>query len=118
MKDEFAKITLPAELEGTHLGNYLKSVNYSDYALGTLVDRLKQNGLWDDTVLVVYGDHFGINPAEADAEMISSTLGIPYHERVSRFNIPLVIHVPGMKEGKVIEQVGVRSIFCQPSLTF
>ncbi|MGG4095262.1 LTA synthase family protein [Paenibacillus lautus] len=106
VKDEFAKITLPAELEGTHLGNYLKSVNYSDYALGTLVDRLKQNGLWEDTVLVVYGDHFGINPAEADANMISSTLGIPYHERVSRFNIPLVIHVPGMKEGKVIEQVG------------
>ncbi|MGG3281523.1 LTA synthase family protein [Paenibacillus solani] len=106
VKDEYAKITLPSELEGTHLGNYLKSVNYSDYALGTLVDHLKQNGLWDDTVLVVYGDHFGINPAEADAKLISSTLGIPYHERVSRFNIPLIIHVPGMEKGKVIEQVG------------
>ncbi|KOR89014.1 LTA synthase family protein [Paenibacillus solani] len=106
VKDEFAKITLPSELEGTHLGNYLKSVNYSDYALGTLVDRLKQNGLWDDTVLVVYGDHFGINPAEADAKLISSTLGIPYHERVSRFNIPLIIHVPDMEKGKVIQQVG------------
>lgn len=106
VKDEFAKMTLPAELEGTHLGNYLKSVNYSDYALGTLVDRLQQNGVWDDTVLVVYGDHFGINPAEADANLISSTLGIPYHERVSRFNIPLIMHVPGMDEGQVIDQVG------------
>lgn len=106
VKDEFVKISLPPEMEGTHLGNYLKSVNYSDYALGTLVDRLKQQGLWDETVLVVYGDHFGINPAEADAKLISSTLGIPYHERISRFNIPLIIHVPGLEKGKVVQQVG------------
>lgn len=106
VKEEFARLGLPAELKGTHLGNYLQSVNYSDYALGTLVDRLKQNGMWDETVLVVYGDHFGINPAEADANMISQALGIPYHERISRFNIPLIIHVPGMDKGRTIEQVG------------
>lgn len=106
VKDEYAKITLPAELEGTHLGNYLTSVNYSDYALGTLIDSMKENGLWDNTVLVVYGDHFGINPKKADADLISSALGITYHEQVSRFNIPLIMHVPGIQGGQVIEQVG------------
>ncbi|PAK55864.1 LTA synthase family protein [Paenibacillus sp. 7541] len=106
LKDEFVKIALPEELEGTHLGKYLKSVNYSDYALGVLVEDLKKNGLWDNTVLVVYGDHFGINQKEASPEQISSVLGIRYHERISRFNIPLIMHVPGIEGGQVIDQVG------------
>ncbi|GAB6930272.1 LTA synthase family protein [Paenibacillus sp. JCM 10914] len=106
VKEEFAKMTVPAELEGTHLGHYLQSVNYSDYALGKLIDALKENGLWDNTLLVVYGDHFGINPVEANAEMISSSLKIPYHEQISRFNIPLIMHVPGIEESLVVERVG------------
>lgn len=44
-------------LEGTKLGNYFKSVNYADQAIGQLVDELDEAGLLDDTVLVIYGDH-------------------------------------------------------------
>lgn len=44
-------------LEGTKLGNYFKSVNYADQALGELIDELDSEGLLDNTVLVIYGDH-------------------------------------------------------------
>ena len=44
-------------MEGTKLGNYFKSVHYADEAIGQLVDDLDKNGLLDDTVLVIYGDH-------------------------------------------------------------
>mgnify|MGYP001525978302 FL=1 len=44
-------------LEGTVLGNYIKSVHYADEALGQLIDDLDKNGLLDNTVLVIYGDH-------------------------------------------------------------
>ncbi|WP_106767684.1 LTA synthase family protein [Paenibacillus faecalis] len=104
--EHFSKIEIPAELEGSQLGNYLDSVNYADYALGQLIESLKQNGMWEDTVLVIYGDHFGINNNDTDPDLITSTLGVPYHERISRFNVPFIIHVPGMEEGKTIEQVG------------
>ncbi|KKO55279.1 LTA synthase family protein [Paenibacillus sp. DMB20] len=104
--DSFSKIKIPEGLKGTQLGNYLNSVNYSDYALGRLIESLKQNGLWDDTVLVVYGDHFGINPNDTDASLITSTLGVPYHDQVSRFNIPLLVRIPGMEKGLTVEQTG------------
>ena len=44
-------------MEGTKLGNYLKSVHYADYALGIFFEELEKNGLLDNTVIVLYGDH-------------------------------------------------------------
>lgn len=44
-------------MEGTKLGNYFKSVHYADSALGQLLEDLETNGLLDDTVIVLYGDH-------------------------------------------------------------
>ena len=45
---------------GTELGNYLEAVNYADYAFGIFLDELKSRGLYDDCVIVVYGDHYGM----------------------------------------------------------
>ncbi len=44
-------------MEGTKLGSYLKSVHYADEAIGELMVQLEEEGLLDDTVLVIYGDH-------------------------------------------------------------
>lgn len=99
-------IKLPADMEGTVLGNYIEAVNYTDYAIGTLIDRLKQAGMWDNTMLVFYGDHFGLQPKDVSAEEVRENLGIAYDEQVSRFNIPLIVHVPGMKSGQVVERTG------------
>ena len=44
-------------MEGTKLGNYFKSVHYADSALGQLFEDLDANGLLDNTVVVLYGDH-------------------------------------------------------------
>ena len=44
-------------MEGTKLGKYLKSVHYADYALGIFLEELEKNGLLENTVIVLYGDH-------------------------------------------------------------
>lgn len=44
-------------LEGTKIGNYLKSVNYADAAIGELIEELDDAGLLDNTIIVLYGDH-------------------------------------------------------------
>lgn len=104
--EAFRKITVPDNLKDTMLGDYLTAVNYTDYAIGTLIDGLKSSGLWDNTVLVFYGDHFGLQPQDVPPEQVEQALGIPYDSRVSRFNIPLIIHMPGSTQGKVIERTG------------
>ena len=44
-------------LEGTKLGSYFKSVHYADEALGQLLQDMDDEGLLDDTVVILYGDH-------------------------------------------------------------
>ena len=44
-------------LEGTKLGNYFKSVHYADEALGEFINALEEEGILDNTVLIIYGDH-------------------------------------------------------------
>lgn len=44
-------------LEGTKLGSYFKSVHYADEAIGQFIEDLEKEGLLDNTVIVIYGDH-------------------------------------------------------------
>ena len=44
-------------LEGTTMGNYLKSAHYADSALGELFDNLKKENLLENTIIIFYGDH-------------------------------------------------------------
>ena len=44
-------------MEGTKLGNYFKSYHYADEALGEFIEQLDEEGLLENTVLVIYGDH-------------------------------------------------------------
>lgn len=37
--------------------NYLEHASYNDYAIGKAIEALEKEGLADDTVMVIYGDH-------------------------------------------------------------
>ncbi len=53
-----AQVTDTADyLEGAEMGNYIKSVHYLDEALGQLIADLRENGILEDTVIILYGDH-------------------------------------------------------------
>jgi len=45
----------------TYFGNYLESMNYADYAFGIFIEELKREGLYDDTAILIFGDHNGLN---------------------------------------------------------
>ena len=44
-------------LNGTILGDYLRSVHYMDQAIGLFIEEMDAAGLLDNTVIVIYGDH-------------------------------------------------------------
>ena len=47
--------------KNTYFGNYLESMNYADYAFGLFIEDLKKENLYDDTVILVFGDHNGLS---------------------------------------------------------
>ncbi|WP_409272359.1 LTA synthase family protein [Neobacillus sp. SCS-31] len=95
LDEKYQYLTLPSKLEGTSTGNYLQSIRYFDEALGEFIAELKEENIWDDSIFVVYGDHYG--PLPTDQEEIRSLLGINFNQK-TRFNIPLIIHHPGQTE--------------------
>lgn len=44
-------------LSNRRIGNYIRSVHYADECLGEFIDYLYANDLFNNTVLVFYGDH-------------------------------------------------------------
>lgn len=56
-------------LEETPIGNYLKSCHYSDMALESFVNGMDEQGLLDNAIIVLYGDHHAKISSE-DYEMI------------------------------------------------
>jgi phosphoglycerol transferase MdoB-like AlkP superfamily enzyme len=89
---EFQQLDLPSHFDDTPVGDYLQNVHYADEAFGQLIAGLKKDGLYEKTVIVYYGDHYGLIPE--NAEQLKKDLGIDFNKK-EMFNIPLVIHRPG-----------------------
>ncbi|WMT41575.1 LTA synthase family protein [Paenibacillus sp. D2_2] len=105
---ELDRITLPESYQNNMVGDYIRSQNYADYALGLFIDDLKQRGIWDNSLVVIYGDHLGLPKFSLDKrglELMSEIYGRDYSYR-DMLNIPLVISIPGQTESKVMDNVG------------
>ena len=59
--EDWSKVQIDVgKYKGTFFGNYLESVSYADYAFGTFIEELKKSGIYDDTIILLYGDHNGL----------------------------------------------------------
>lgn len=107
-------------LEGTVLGNYFKSVHYADQAIGQLLSDMDKEGLLDNTVVVIYGDHDAkIKKSEYDfyynydfkTNSVLSSDDPNYHEvtdyeyEINR-KVPFIIWTKDSKFNKKVSNVG------------
>ncbi|WP_043932147.1 LTA synthase family protein [Bacillus sp. EB01] len=85
--------------------NYFTSANYMDQAIEQFFNDLKLNGLYENTMFVLYGDHYGIseNHNEAMAQVIGEEVTPLKNMELQK--VPVMIHIPGVK-GKQIEKFG------------
>jgi lipoteichoic acid synthase len=94
------------EYEGSIVGDYLHSVHYVDEAVGMLVERLKKENLWDETVLLLYGDHdYGVDNNEAMMKIAGEDF-TPYNIEKTFHEVPLVMHLPNDEGKGVYERTG------------
>ncbi|MEC3608157.1 LTA synthase family protein [Bacillus glycinifermentans] len=78
---------------------YFQTARYLDEALEQFFKDLKKEGLLDDSVIVIYGDHNGIS--ENHNRAMKEVLGkeITSYQNAMNQRVPLMIRVPGKKGG-------------------
>ncbi|TLM98689.1 MAG: LTA synthase family protein, partial [Actinobacteria bacterium] len=99
------KVPLVPPYAGTIEGDYLTEINYADRQIGRFVDDLERSGALQNTVLVIYGDHFGLPEARSAGEVaaLEALLGHDYTQ-ADRLNTPLIVHLPGQSRAGVVQR--------------
>ncbi|QJC96840.1 Lipoteichoic acid synthase LtaS Type IIIa, enzyme responsible for polyglycerolphosphate LTA synthesis [Bacillus mojavensis] len=106
--DEEDKLIEEYDSSSQTLNKYFPTVRYQDEALKRFIEKLKEDGLYDNSIIVLYGDHYGIS--ENHNEAMGQFLGkeITPFEEVQLQKVPFVVHIPGItdKKPKTIDKVG------------
>ncbi len=79
---------------------YVQTAHYLDQAIGELMAWLKKTGLEKKTLIVLYGDHYGIsgNHHKASAQLLDQSTFNNFDDLQFQ-RVPLMLHMPGLKGG-------------------
>ena len=84
------------------VSNYFLTAHYLDNALKEFFDYLKSSGIYDNSMIVLYGDHYGISNDKNTA--LAPLLGVNADDW-NNFNdsqmqkVPFMVHMKGLKGG-------------------
>lgn len=79
---------------------YVQTARYLDQSFGEFIDYLKKTGLYENSMIVVYGDHYGIsnNHPKAIAELLGKK-SVNSYDLAMFQKVPFMIYGPGLKGG-------------------
>lgn len=77
---------------------YVQTAHYLDQAIGELMSYLKKSGLEKNTLIMLYGDHYGIsgNHHKASAQLLDKD-SFNNFDNLQFQRVPLMFHMPGLK---------------------
>ena len=98
-----------AKTQDDTINGYFATANYLDSSIKAFFDYLKESGLYKNSIIVLYGDHYGIsnsrNPALAPLLGKNSETWSSYDNAMLQ-RVPYMVVVPGMDKGGIIDTYG------------
>ena len=98
-----------AQTKDETINGYFATANYLDAAIKDFFDYLKATGLYDNSIIVMYGDHYGIsNSRNTDlAELLGKDPQTwTDYDNAMLQRVPYMIHVPGNGKGFISSTYG------------
>lgn len=98
-----------AKTQDETINGYFATANYLDSSIKAFFDYLKESGLYNNSIIVLYGDHYGIsnsrNPSLAPLLDKNSETWSSYDNAMLQ-RVPYMVVVPGMDKGRIIDTYG------------
>ncbi|MGG5315924.1 LTA synthase family protein [Enterococcus sp. AZ072] len=91
------------------INGYFATANYLDKAVEEFFNYLKASGLYDNSVIVMYGDHYGISTSRNPelAPLLGKTKeSWTNFDNAQMQRVPYMIHVPGQENGGINHTYG------------
>ncbi|MGX7132334.1 LTA synthase family protein [Enterococcus songbeiensis] len=91
------------------INGYFATANYLDKAVEEFFNYLKASGLYENSVIVLYGDHYGISNSRNKnlAELVGKTKeSWTDYDNAQMQRVPFMIHVPGQDDGGINHTYG------------
>ena len=96
----------PGETNNEIVNHYITTVRYLDEALKSFITNLKESGLYDNTIIVMYGDHYGLSESYyEDLAILLQEEEITLNRHLDLQRVPFIIHLPNQEEGEVVSTV-------------
>jgi lipoteichoic acid synthase len=108
MPENMQALDLPEAYEDMYVGNYLQAIRYADEQIGDFIQELKDQGLYDESLIAVFGDHSGMHGSlvtEKDQELLEEFIGHPYSLK-DQFTIPLIFTGGHLFNGVQMDRLG------------
>lgn len=94
LEDHNKSLVMPDVYQDTVLGNYFHAVHYLDQSIEGFINQLKEEGLYESSAIIIYGDHQALDMRNEEAnQQVTRFLNEPYTED-EMFKVPLIIHIP------------------------
>ena len=113
------------------LNLYRSNLEYSDLVLGRFIDRLKELNLYEDSILIVTGDHsfqhnvnFAYHPQKDPGswdliqrieQSIGKRLPLFYADKILQCHVPLIIKLPKQEKAEQVTKLISSSRFFSSS---
>lgn len=103
--DEDTKFIEPYNSGNGVFDRYIVTARYLDESIKKFIERLKAEGMYDDSIIVLYGDHYGISEKHnrAMAQFLEKDQ-ITEFDTLNLQRTPLYIHIPGQTEGQTMSK--------------
>lgn len=92
--------------EDPMLKRYYQTVHYVDTGVGKMIDELKQRDLWDQSLVIFYGDHDSGLVNEGSEMRKKADVSSPVAAFELERRIPLFIKKPDQQTGRVMRENG------------
>lgn len=105
LPEEYRQLDLDPELAASELGGYFESVRYTDEQIGHFLELLDKEGLLENSLIAIVGDHTGVHKYYNNS-IDALSQGEDWYYYNGEPTVPFIIYDPNIKTSKTFDTIG------------